>query len=171
MHVPKTPTKTPTKTRAENPPKMPTGVFSLKVSLESLYKVWTMGDSLGFYAPWVRQEGRAQRLTFWVRRPSGGVWVFHAKGWWPKSSCSPSKVCLPWDSKRGMRNVPGILPGCPGPLWVFKKFVPKKVRAHFPFPIECSGISKNVFVKGPHLSVTLALHRRRGFSGHQIYSE
>ena len=64
----------------------------------------------------IRQEKRAQRLTFWVRRPPGGVGVFHVKGWWPKSSCSPSKVCLPWVSKRGISDIPGILPGCPGSL-------------------------------------------------------
>ena len=68
----------------------------------------------------------AQRLTFWVRTPLRGVGVFHAKGWRPKSSCSPSKVCLPWVSKRGIWDVPGILSGCPGPLGVFKKFVQKK---------------------------------------------
>ena len=73
----------------------------------------------------------AQRLTFWVRRPPGGVGVFHVKGWWSKTSCSPSKLCLPWVSKRGIWDVPGILPGCPGPLGVFKKFVQKQVCAHF----------------------------------------
>ena len=46
-----------------------------------------------------KREKGAQRLTFWVRRPPGGVGVFHVKGWWPKSSCPPSKVCLPWVSK------------------------------------------------------------------------
>ena len=71
------------------------------------------------------KKKRAQRLSFWVRRPPGGVGVFHAKGWWPKTSCPPSKLCLPWVSKRGIRDVPGILPGCPGPLAVFKKFVQK----------------------------------------------
>ena len=55
-----------------------------------------------------------------------GGGVFHAKGWWPKSSCSPSKVCLSLASKRGIPDIPGILPGCPGPLGVFKKFVQKK---------------------------------------------
>ena len=64
---------------------------------------------------------RAQRLTFWVRRRG-----FHAKGWWPKSSCPPSKVCLPWVSKRSIWDVSGILPGCPGPLRMFKKLVQKK---------------------------------------------
>ena len=52
--------------------------------------------------------------------------VFHAKGWWPKSSCPPSKVCLPWVSIRGIWNVPGFLPGCPRPLAVFKNLVQKK---------------------------------------------
>ena len=79
-----------------------------------------------FWFVLVGQEKRAQRLTFWVRRPPGGVGVFPAKGWWPKSSCPPSKVCLPWVSKRGIWDVPGILPGCPGPPGVFKKFVQKK---------------------------------------------
>ena len=60
--------------------------------------------------------------------------VFHAKGWWSKGSCPPSKVCLPWVSKTGIWDVPGILLGCPGRLGVFKNFVPKKVRAHFAFP-------------------------------------
>ena len=80
-----------------------------------------------------RPEKRARRLTFWVRRPPGGVGVFHSKGWWPKTSCPPSKVCLPWVSKGGIWDVPGFLSGCPGPLGVFKKFV-KKVRAHFSVP-------------------------------------
>ena len=80
----------------------------------------------------IRQEKRPQRLTVWVRRLPGGVarvGVFHAKGWWPKSSCPASKVCLPWVSKRGIWDVPGILPGCPGPLGVFKKLVQKGSRA------------------------------------------
>ena len=34
--------------------------------------------------------------------------------------------CLPWVSKRGIWDVPGILPGCPAPQGVFKKFVQKK---------------------------------------------
>ena len=73
----------------------------------------------------VRQEKGAQRSTFWVRRPPGGAGVFHAKGWWPKGSRSPSKVCLPWVSERGIWDVPGILPGYPGPLGVFEKFMQK----------------------------------------------
>ena len=71
-----------------------------------------------------RQEKRAQRLTFGVRRPPGRVGVFHAKGWWPKSSCPPSKVCLPWVSNRGICDVPGICRDVLEP-WVCskKKFV------------------------------------------------
>ena len=82
-------------------------------------------SKLTLFQQFFRQEKRAQRLTFWVRRPPGGVGVFHAEGWWPKTSCPPSKVCLPWVSKRGIWDVPGFLPGCPGPLAVFKKFVQK----------------------------------------------
>ena len=51
-------------------------------------------------AEWnIQARKRGQRLSFWVRRPPGEVGVFHAKGWWPESSCPPSKVCLPWVSK------------------------------------------------------------------------
>ena len=94
-----------------------------------------------------RQAKRAQRLTFWVRRPPGGVGVFHAKRWWPKSSRPHSKVCLPWVSKRGIWDVPGILPGCPGPLGVFKKFVHKKfVRIFRSLKVGATGPS----VRGRH---------------------
>ena len=57
--------------------------------------------------------------------------VFHAKGWWPKSSGPPSKVCLPWVSKGGICDVLEFLPGCSGPLAVFKKFVQKKMCSFF----------------------------------------
>ena len=80
-----------------------------------------------------RQEKRAQRLSFWVRRPPGGVGVFHSKGWWPKTLCPPSKLCLPWVSKRGIWDVPGILPGSRTPGGV-QKVCAKKLRAHFSFP-------------------------------------
>ena len=75
----------------------------------------------------IRQEKRAQRLTFWVRRPPGRMGVFHAKGWGSKTSRPPSKVCLPWVSKRGIWDIPKILPGCPGPLGVVQKVCAKKV--------------------------------------------
>ena len=73
-----------------------------------------------------RQEKEHKDQLFGSGDRPGGVGVFHAKGWWPETSCSPSKVCLPWVSKRGIWDVPGILPGCPGILGVFKKFVLKK---------------------------------------------
>ena len=57
--------------------------------------------------------------------------VFHSKGWWSKSSCPPSIVCLPWVWKGGTWDVPGILPGCPRPLGVFKKFVQNSLCAVF----------------------------------------
>ena len=41
--------------------------------------------------------------------------------------------CLAWVSKRGIWDVPGILPGCPTPLALFKSCA-KNVRAHFSFP-------------------------------------
>ena len=69
--------------------------------------------------------GCPERLTF-SKFGSGDRLVGSGKGWWPKSSCPSSKVCLPWVSKRGIWDVLGILPGCPGPLGVFKKFVLKK---------------------------------------------
>ena len=56
----------------------------------------------------VRQARRAQRLTFWVQRPSGGVGVFHAKGWWPRSSPPPSKVCFPWNFARMSLTCGGV---------------------------------------------------------------
>ena len=65
-------------------------------------------------------------LIFWVRRPPGRVGVFHAKGWWPKSLCPPSKVCLPWALKRGIWVIPKILPGCPGLLGGVQKARAKK---------------------------------------------
>ena len=77
----------------------------------------------------IRQAKRAQRLAFWVRRPPGGVGVFHAKGW---------KVCLPWVSKRGIQDVPGILLGCPGPLGLLKKFVQKKFVRLFRSLHQCA---------------------------------
>ena len=82
-----------------------------------------------------RQEKRAQRSVFWVRRPAGGLGVFHAP-----------KVCLPWVSRGGTWNVPGILPGCPGRRGVLKKFCQKKKAcAHFSAPRSASGCRKTWF--------------------------
>ena len=97
------------------------------------------GNVMALVAPNFRQEKRAQRLTFWVRRPPGGVGVFHAKGWWPKSSRPPSKVCLPWVSKReeaGMsREFCWDVPD--DPWGVFKKLCKKSLCAFF-VPYNCT---------------------------------
>ena len=58
-------------------------------------------------------------------RWGGGL---HAKGWWPKSSCSPSKVCLPWVSKRGIWGCPGNFAGMSRTVRGVKKFVQKSLR-------------------------------------------
>ena len=110
-----------------------------QISLESLAEgcapsdgdLWNFKNSTVWPEIFTVQYQRAQRLTFWVRRPPGGVGVFRAKGGWPKTSCPPSEVCLPWVSKGGIWDVPEFLPGCPGPLAVFKKFVQKKFVSIF----------------------------------------
>ena len=81
--------------------------------------------------------------------------VFHAKGWWPKSSCPPSKVCLPWFLKRGIWDVPGILPGCPGPLGGFKKFVQKKFVCIF----------RSLIIRYQHSSCRIGISISSLFSG------
>ena len=57
--------------------------------------------------------------------------VFHAKGLGSKSSLPPSKIHLlpstPKENKHCFRDISGILQGCSGPLWMFKKFVPKSL--------------------------------------------
>ena len=73
--------------------------------------------------------------------------VFHAKGWWPKTSCPPSKVCLPWVSKRGIGDVPGIWPGCPGLLGVFKKFVQKKFVRIFRSLFSCERLLQTLIFR------------------------
>ena len=107
----------------------------------------------------VRPEKRAQRLPFWVRRPPGGVGVFRAKGWWPQSSCPPSKVCLPWVLKRGIWDVPGILPGCPGNFAGMSRtpegvqnVCAKKARAHFSFPTSLLRTKSKVWKRGRRLT-------------------
>ena len=108
-------------------------IKKLPIPLPILYyfelKLGSISEHTVLLLPGYRKKS-TKIITFWVRRPPGGVGVFHAKGWWPKTSCSLSlslsKACLPWVSKRGIWDVPGILLGCPGPLGVFQKFVLKK---------------------------------------------
>ena len=54
---------------------------------------------------------RNPNLNFLVRIFSGGVGVFHVKGWGPKSSVCPSK---PRETKLFWRGIPGFSPGYPG---------------------------------------------------------
>ena len=50
---------------------------------------------------------------------------------------------FPWVSREGIWDVPGILPGCPAPLGVFKKFVPKKfVRMFRPLTLALPQLSR-----------------------------
>ena len=53
-----------------------------------------------------------------VRISSGGVEVFHVKGWGPKSSACPSKSR---EAKRFGRDIPRLLPGYPGGARKFEK--------------------------------------------------
>ena len=111
------------------------GLFCPFWDFPNLFGIFQIFLGVGVIFPVCFFSGKkiAQRLTFWVRRPPSGVVVFRAKGWWSKSSCPTSKVSLPWVSRRGIWDVPGILPGCPEPLGKFKKLAQKKVRAHLLF--------------------------------------
>ena len=85
-----------------------------------------------------------RKVTFGSGDPPVGWGSFTRRGGGRKFlplPCLESSSSLGfWVSKRGIWDVPGILPGCPGPLGVFKKLVQKKVRAHFSFPIKVNGI-------------------------------
>ena len=91
--------------------------------------------------------------------------VFQAKGWWPKSSCPPSKVYLLCVSKRGIWDVPGILPGCPGPLRVFQKVCAERVCAHFSFPkIDSSLITEEI----SSCSLFMRTQNKQGQNPHKL---
>ena len=81
--------------------------------------------------PYLRQEKGAQRLSFGVRRPPGGWGSSTRRGGGRKVRALPRKFVFLGFGKGGTWDVLGILPGCPGPLGVFKKFVPKKFVAFF----------------------------------------
>ena len=57
-------------------------------------------------------------LNFWVRIFSGGVGVFHVKGWGPKSSVCPSK---PRESNFFWRDIPGFCRDIPEAPEKFEK--------------------------------------------------
>ena len=52
--------------------------------------------------------------------------VFHVKGWESKSFAPRPKDCLPWFSRERSWDIPGILPGYPGPLVGLLKSLCKK---------------------------------------------
>ena len=100
------------------------------------------------------QAKKSTKINFsWVRRPPGGVGVFHAKGWWPKSSCPPLTVCLPWLSKKGIWDVPGIFAGMSRSRGGVQKVCAKRVCAHFPSLIKAHLSFKSPSPK-PHLNRT-----------------
>ena len=103
----------------------------------------------------VQARKKSTKINFLGPETARWGGVFHAKGWGSKTSCPPSKLCLPWVSKRGIWDIPGMLPGCPGPLGVFKKFVQKKFVLIFrslnvlPYP---EGPARHLDVSGQKLS-------------------
>ena len=110
----------------------------IAVPLGNILVMWSSGWSPStsvvghLHCSSIRQEERAQRLTLWVWRLSRwGGRLPREGGSGSKSSCPPSKVCLPWVSKGGIWDVPRISPGCPGPLGVFKTLVQKIKCVHF----------------------------------------
>ena len=81
-----------------------------------------------FGFPKVQARERNPNLNFLVRICSGGVGVFHVKGWGPKSSVCPSK---PGKPNLFWRDIPEFwwhIPEAP------EKFEKKIVRVQFSFP-------------------------------------
>ena len=110
--------------------------------------VWTSHIPTGMPQTQARKKKKSTKINFLGRRLSGGVGVFHAKGWGSKSSRPPSKVCFPWVSREGSWDILGVLPGCPGPSLC------KKVLAHFSFSTNIhqnapnTGIVKGAVMEG-----------------------
>ena len=48
-------------------------------------------------------------------------------GWGSSTGRGGGRKVRPWVWKKGIWDVPGKLPGCPGPLRLFKKFVQKRL--------------------------------------------
>ena len=90
----------------------------------TLYRFWWVGG----------RQKKSTKINFWgpeTARWGGGV--FHPKGWWPKSSCPASKVCLPWGFRReksGMSRE--FCWDVPDPWRCSKSLCKQKVHAHFP---------------------------------------
>ena len=108
----------------------------------------------------IRQERRAPRLTFWIRRPHNRVGVFHAKGCGGRKFVPLSKVrslhSKPRENKFLPRDVPGILPDVPDPWGCSKEFMRKKFvliarpLKGTPHVLSCPGLHSPRF-NGEHL--------------------
>ena len=92
--------------------------------------------AMAFALTFLRQEKRAQRLTFWVRRPPGGVGVSHAKGWWPKKFVPSLKSLSSLGFEERNLGCPGNFGGMSRTPGRVQKVCAKKVRVHFSFPIS-----------------------------------
>ena len=68
-----------------------------------------MANGSGLGLPHFQARKKSVKINFLGPETT---WWGGARGWWPKSSRPPSKVCLPWVSKReiwdaGMSQTPG----------------------------------------------------------------
>ena len=92
------------------------------------------------------------------------------KGWWSKSSCSPSKVCFPWVWKGGTWDILGILPGCPGLLGLFKKLVQKTNSKHFSFPSNDSNeLQRSIGWRSENPASVIVIEWRSGTKNKQFF--
>ena len=97
---------------------LPVAKFRICWNLEICRKNWRFGDVVTdrVRTPTFRPRKKSTNPNFWVRIFSGGVGVFHAKGWGPKSSVCPSKPGK-WNFFGGIsRDFAGISRGCPKSL-------------------------------------------------------
>ena len=110
---------------------------------------WLESGENWLNVPRVRQGKRAQRLTFWVWRPPGGVGVFTRRGGGRKVRARPRKfVCLGFRRQEsGMSR--DFCRDVPDP-WRCSKVSAKEVRAHFSFPKEKEWKKEKVALKISH---------------------
>ena len=91
-------------------------------------------------SPKVQARKRNPHPNFWVRISSGGVGVFHVKGWGPKSSACPAKPGKPSFFRGISWDFAGISQECPKSLRT-KQFVfifrPLKVSHKRVFTLIC----------------------------------
>ena len=90
------------------------GVRAEKCPLTILFKIITRMKLL--FSNYFQGRKRNPNLNFLVRMFSGGVGVFHVKGWGPKSSACPSKPGKPNLFGGISRDFAGISRRCPKSL-------------------------------------------------------